>query len=155
MSDAICRHRDGRTCSLGFGGQRAMPSDGYCLANHCGWLEQITIDGVSLRPPKRSRPRARARKVIDWLAAFATAGRVSDAIRIEREATCASCDKSAEDERGIWCTVCGCGTSDESRRVFNLAAYEENIKGREGYRQSLPQWGCRHPQRSKGKGWRR
>lgn len=109
-------------------------------------------------PRYAQRPTPGIAEAFNWAKAFATAGRVSDEVRQEREATCATCEYARQDDRGLWCSQCGCGTSDDSRRIFNLAAYNEGPSHEyevQGTRISLPQWGCKHPQRGAGKGWRR
>lgn len=72
--------------------------------------------------------------------------RVSDAIASERQEICQACpyirtDKS--DQR--YCGICGCNISRPNNRLLNLVVYEEK----------LPKWGCKHPLRSKGHGWKR
>jgi hypothetical protein len=66
----------------------------------------------------------------------------------ERIEICRECDNFKPfDETKIEgaCIRCGCKVSKEEKSIRNLAAYEEN----------LPEWGCKHKQRSLGKGWKR
>ena len=77
--------------------------------------------------------------------AFVTAPRVSGDMIQERMATCLACPHRAEKNGESRCGLCGCGLSGDQKNVRNLARYEEN----------LPSWGCKHPKRSEGEGWRR
>lgn len=70
---------------------------------------------------------------------------VPDEIRDQRQKICLSCDKYRVDRFGYGhCGLCGCGVSSEVNRVLNLTAYVEN----------LPSWGCKHPLRKRGFGWK-
>lgn len=95
--------------------------------------------------PARTAPRPAG--IIASAATFAQAALtgtyVSDEVRAQREAICATCDKGVDDKDGRRCSVCGCGVSPRRRKIANLAAYAEE----------LPKWGCKHPERGKGKGW--
>lgn len=74
--------------------------------------------------------------------AMATGKYVSDEERDARVAVCRTC----EYYNGSNCKICGCHTGIKIRiaKILDLAAYEEN----------LPSWGCKHPQRKDGKGWK-
>lgn len=67
----------------------------------------------------------------------------------ERSEICAECDLSRLDEKGRYCSICGCGTFHEDKAITNLAAYEENLGGFPGYTVKLPEYGCKHPKRGK------
>jgi hypothetical protein len=69
---------------------------------------------------------------------------VPDDVRREREAACGQCSFQRFDDGIPWCSICNCGTSDEERKIFNLTRYEES-----------PLWGCKHPDRNTGAGWKR
>lgn len=76
-------------------------------------------------------------------AAMLLAPDVSEEIRDERRAICATCPmlrKRPKSEQKF-CNKCHCniGGSDD------LTSKAEN----------LPHWGCKHPQRGNGKGWKR
>ena len=81
------------------------------------------------------------RRTGSFLKALATGKKVSPEVLAERKVTCAECPLM----QGGRCSICGCGVGAEFGQVMNLAAYEEN----------LPEWGCKHPDRAKGLGWRR
>ena len=86
-------------------------------------------------------PKTLARKAQSFLKAIATGRKVSAEIFAERKETCLACPLML----GGKCSVCGCRVGAEFGKILNLAAYEEN----------LPEWGCRHPRRAEGAGWRR
>jgi hypothetical protein len=96
----------------------------------------------------KQRYQRRRRTTLKQAASFSRAllaGRFVSAETVaERLAICETCDQLRRDERGRWCAACGCGLSDAARQITNLAAYEEN----------LPHWGCKHPRRSQGAGWK-
>jgi len=70
---------------------------------------------------------------------------VSLLVQQERIETCFRCNFRRLDENGVpWCGQCGCGIASERSRIGNLASYYEN----------LPSWGCKHPLRSQGLGWK-
>lgn len=76
--------------------------------------------------------------------AITTGTKVSLEVMQERDEICKQCDKQRIDNNGVrWCSICGCATSGENKKILNLTAYEEN----------LPHWGCKHPKRNEGKGW--
>lgn len=71
---------------------------------------------------------------------------VSDEIRTERAAKCKTCKWYRRfGPLGPRCGLCGCGVGTSTPALVNLTAYEER----------LPLWGCKHPERAKGQGWRR
>jgi hypothetical protein len=90
------------------------------------------------------RPAPTLSKAASLAVALLTARRVPLEVIQQRVAICRQCEHRRHDERGEWCGVCGCGLSDDQRAVRNLAAYEER----------LPRWGCKHPRRGEGAGWR-
>ena len=94
--------------------------------------------------PERARPRPRSKVAMaaSFAEALATGTRVSREVFEERKATCAACPLRDAASR---CSVCGCGVGPELGRILNLASYEER----------LPKWGCKHPARASGAGWRR
>mgnify|MGYP003328436280 CR=1 FL=1 len=69
--------------------------------------------------------------------------RVTDEVEKARALCCDSCDKLrvTPDTNQKYCGACGCNVG--SGLVFTLCKYKEN----------LPKWGCKHPERAKGKGW--
>src|SRR5690606_8052582 len=148
MTDHPCKHwKDGR-CSKGlFGGS---PSIGVCM-NRCAEYDgpertQDLIERLTQITVSAKRPTPTVRQAATFARAIITGKYVSDEIREEREATCRRCEFQRVDENGSpWCGVCGCRTSNDARKIRNLAAYEEN----------LPHWGCKHPYRSAGQGWQR
>lgn len=71
---------------------------------------------------------------------------VSLLVQEERTATCLSCSfRRVAPDGASWCAQCGCDVTSERGRVVNLASYQEN----------LPHWGCKHPLRGQGLGWKR
>lgn len=130
---------------------RRMP-DGYYdavmqRAKHVGDGRYVLPDEAyrELRDKFAPRPRPTAASAMTFAEAAILGKYVSDEVREEREAICATCPYSKVDARGRYCNICGCGVSSEERQIRNLAAYEENP----------PNWGCKHPQRSEGHGWKR
>lgn len=108
--------------------------------------EHIERNHCPLNPKQEDRPPVTAARAATFIAAAITGTYISDQIRAEREAICQSCDKLRVDKAGLsWCGVCGCGVSQAQRQIRNLCAYEER----------LPNWGCKHPERAAGKGWKR
>ncbi len=92
------------------------------------------------------RPTPTVKRGTTLAAAILTGKYVSTEIVEERMATCRTCDFKRVNNRGVeWCGVCGCKVSATHRELTNLVAYEEN----------LPKWGCKHPKRAEGKGWKR
>ena len=109
------------------------PSSGFCR------LQCKLYDG-----PRDIRPPITAGNVLTAAQAILTAKRVNLDVLQARIAACDSCDQQKTDASGAaFCGMCGCSLSGDSRKVVNLAAYEEN----------LPKWGCKHPDRASGKGW--
>lgn len=111
---------------------------------------RFEINGMMPMPDQEpiilDHPFPTATQVTTFFRALFTGRRVSDEIRREREGTCAKCEWVRQTPGGAyWCGRCGCGVSPEYRAIVNLAAYAER----------LPGWGCKHPERSQGKGWRR
>jgi len=97
-------------------------------------------------PQNQNRDAASMGQMLTFVQASIFGKYVSEEIRQERETRCETCPYKRVDDAGIpWCAICGCGTSNVERQIRNLAAYEEN----------LPYWGCKHPQRHEGAGWRR
>jgi hypothetical protein len=92
-----------------------------------------------------TRPATTVGNAASFALAMITGKFVEDQTVIEaRRRTCETCEYRRIDKTGQgFCSLCGCSVNAESKRITNLAAYEEN----------LPAWGCKHPQRSEGKGW--
>lgn len=79
----------------------------------------------------------------------------------ERLETCRSCEYVRGDDKGMWCGLCGCALQADKHRVRNLAAYEEKLDPEStlkvaGVRMGNGRtWGCKHPRRQQGFGWKR
>lgn len=70
---------------------------------------------------------------------------VPDIIAKDRLETCNKCEyKKIDKFKHPFCGLCGCNVSNDKSRILNLAKYVEK----------LPRWGCKHPLRKDGKGWR-
>jgi hypothetical protein len=67
--------------------------------------------------------------------------KVSLEIFEERKAICMQCPHRRDDA----CGICGCKVIHTRMFIKNLAQVDEQ----------LPRWGCKHPERSSGKGWLR
>ncbi len=123
--------------------------------------EPATPDSAG--PPSEPRPRPTLAMMRDWTIAALGGSYVDVATQREREATCATCDHVKTDAAGPWCGVCGCGVGGDIMRVRNLAAYAEKLDPNTtveitAYGKEIGRgvtWGCKHPQRAQGKGWRR
>jgi len=89
----------------------------------------------------RNRPvMPTVRQVGSFTRALLTGTKVSPEVMRQRLAICNACPYQRTDNQGrTWCGMCGCRTSDDTRLLANLAAYEED----------LPHWGCKHPNGSK------
>lgn len=101
--------------------------------------------------PQESPPPATVQKAKVFLKAIIISGKVSPEIASERTSICATCDFRRTDEKGDWCKACGCRYSADVREIRNLSAYNEGPLDDQGF----PEWGCKHPQRKQGKGWKR
>lgn len=66
--------------------------------------------------------------------------RVPENVRKLREEICASCEFGKYDGQLSYCNICGCNTKGKN---LAITVYKEN----------LPKYGCKHPQRKEGKGW--
>ena len=93
--------------------------------------------------PKQKRPKAKLSTAASLARAILTGEKVDEATQKARSQICAACDKVREDDKGPWCGICGCKVAQGDSRLTNLTAYKEN----------LPHWGCKHPERDQGKGW--
>lgn len=92
----------------------------------------------------RQRPFPRVAQMKTFAQAVVTGKYVSPEVVAMRLEICRRCEKRRVTPAGVeWCGMCGCKVGNKSRQIDNLAAYEEN----------LPRWGCKHPQRGKGRGW--
>ena len=79
------------------------------------------------------------------IAAF-TAKRVGKEVLEERVGICGTCEFARSTVDGqMFCGICSCNLSADPKAIINMAALEEN----------LPAYGCAHPDRADGKGWRR
>ena len=87
------------------------------------------------------RPRPTATQAHTFIRALVTARRVEPETRKARHEICKTCDELKHDSKGTYCGACGCGTIT-SLAIRDLCHYEER----------LPDWGCKHPRRSKGHG---
>jgi hypothetical protein len=86
-------------------------------------------------------------RITSLLQAMIRGGKVSPGAQQQREEICRTCEymrteKGDGPEKG-WCGICGCRVGAAHHRIINLTAYKEN----------LPRWGCKHPNRLMGKGW--
>jgi hypothetical protein len=160
------------TCIRCPGGFRQPSCSGDCLCLADGAGDDIKVKSAIKGCPKGYFPRpdiiAEARpdpsmsQVLLFLKTAATGKYVSEAERIDREKTCATCDLLRIDPNGneLYCGVCGCNVSNSSYQIRNLAAYEE-VKDEAGN----VVVGCKHPHRGEPKddlnpsgpvyGWRR
>lgn len=85
-------------------------------------------------------------QVRSFLTAVFVGDRVDEATFFSRLAICRECPYRRLEHRGTEvCDICGCPVDEDTSRIRNLAAYEEN----------LPHWGCKHPDRQAGAGWPR
>lgn len=87
-------------------------------------------------------------KAITFFEAQVTGKRVSLEIVNERVATCQQCQHRKVSPKGTpFCGMgCGCPTEPKNSAILkSLVEIEEN----------LPKWGCKHPLRRRGKGWKR
>ncbi len=89
------------------------------------------------------RPNPDASQVADFIAAMLLSPRVTDKVRAQRHAQCDKCDRLRVADGVKFCGMCGCKVSKRGFNITDLCAYQEN----------LPKWGCKHPERGKGKGW--
>ena len=95
--------------------------------------------------PTHMRPRHTAKDAWNFARAQLTAKRVPKAIVDERMATCEKCEYVRTNAtKDKLCGICGCGVELKLKVLKNLVEVEEN----------LPRWGCKHPKRKEGKGWR-
>lgn len=110
-------------------------------------LDEAAKAGAAVGPEKGDKPVPGIKQAASFAQAMLTGTLVSEEVLQERLAICAGCDLFREDRKSgeRFCGVCGCGIKNELRRGKNLAAFEEN----------LPKWGCKHPKRVEGKGWKR
>ena len=108
-------------------------------------MTEQTTDAARVGGVVERRPLPTPAQVKTLIEAMFTAKRVAPEIIEQRIAICRQCDKRRVTPQGVeWCRNCGCRVSSKSKEIMNLAAYEEN----------LPKWGCKHPQRKQGKGWK-
>lgn len=111
--------------------------------------------------PIGRRPRPTAKMIKSYGVALAGGAYVSAEVQAEREATCRQCDQMRTDEQGPWCAACGCAVGGNVQRVRNLSAYVEKLDPLTTVTiAGVPigrgvTWGCKHPHRAEGKGWRR
>jgi len=113
----------------------ANPSFGVCLHACKLGVQAVTVS---------ARPAVTAVKVATFARAMITGEYVDPQIVEARIAICSTCEFRKTDAAGVsFCGICGCSVSPESRKLTNLAAYQEN----------LPAWGCKHPNRKNGAGW--
>jgi hypothetical protein len=82
---------------------------------------------------------------ISYMRAVLFGNKVSDEVKVERDATCSMCPfmRVSTDAKTQYCGICGCNT--QPKDGVSMTAYEEN----------LPHWGCKHPKRKEGQGWKR
>ena len=86
------------------------------------------------------------KEVATFIQALTTGTLVSKEIQDERIATCMACRNLRRDRfNANFCGLCGCQVANRITNVLNITAYEEE----------LPKWGCKHPLRKKGHGWKR
>ncbi|MCX6908424.1 MAG: hypothetical protein NTY01_10320 [Verrucomicrobia bacterium] len=105
---------------------------------------KLTTETHGAAPVVQKRPLPTVAQVKTFAQAILIGKYVPPVMVVKRLEICRRCEKRRVTPVGVeWCGLCGCKVGDKSRQLDNLAAYEEN----------LPRWGCKHPQRGKGKGW--
>ena len=140
----ICRQYDGPTRSIPIQ-SRDVPSFPVTLSS--------SIASSAIHPQMPStRPALTPGRVASFARAVLTGKYVGQEIVDERIGICSSCEyrrtepgQTDNHDAGTFCGLCGCTLARESKKITSLAAYEEN----------LPTWGCKHPGRVEGRGWRR
>jgi hypothetical protein len=132
-----CGVLNGGCCAKAFFGSK--PSQGICL-RVCKEREARSVETI-----EKSRTIPTVKQLGTFVLAVATGKYVTLEIVQERKAICASCEFQMSDNGVAWCGICGCKVSGESKKIDNLAAYEEN----------LPLWGCKHKLRAQEMGWKR
>jgi len=110
-----------------------------------GFLKKRFPDPSDVEVAEGKRNRPTAKQVITLATALATAKTVSLEVMQERLDTCFECSHVKSDGKTKFCGLCGCSVSSDDNKIVNLAKYEEN----------LPQWGCKHPKRHRGYGWKK
>lgn len=106
----------------------------------------------SAAAPIQDRPRPTVKQVASFAREVTTGKYVEPEVLEARMKICAACEHVRVDGKGNWCSICGCGVSNEDRKVNNLAAYEERVQITKGGKR-IVQSGCKHPHREQGKGW--
>jgi hypothetical protein len=135
----ICRDREGGRAWRHWIGERFELPRGDGVDFECPYGVEWGADG------RATPPRPTASQAVSFVQAMVNGRYVDAATVAERIETCRLCEYRRVDPAGqSWCGACGCRLS-EQRHIRNLAAFEEN----------LPAWGCKHPARGSGKGWRR
>jgi hypothetical protein len=120
------------------------PTWGLCLYRCPRRVNHLGKPAAPL-PATQQRPAPALRQALTLAMALSTAKRVSSETVQARMKTCQACEFRRLDKQGqAWCGVCGCSVSSDDRKIVNLAAYVEN----------LPHWGCKHPKRKEGAGWK-
>jgi hypothetical protein len=106
-------------------------------------IGEITLSVSQQEAPQEKR--GLVSKATSLAQAVITGKYVSKEVREERQAICHTCRYRSLKDGVACCSVCGCKVSSDARTLVNLTAYEEN----------LPKWGCKHPNRKNGEGWKR
>ena len=84
-------------------------------------------------------------QVLSFAQAVLLGKKVTQEIADERYAICQKCEHRGVDKhKHEFCRICGCQLSKSKNRIRNIVAYIEN----------LPKWGCKHPSRERGNGWK-
>ena len=111
-----------------------------------GFAWGISEPPQSLLIHAEDRPEKTIKKAKSFAQAILTGEYVDKGILEERVAICGKCSFLKVDPKGNeFCGICGCKTSADERKIDNLAAYKEN----------LPKWGCKFPNRPHSGGWKR
>lgn len=88
----------------------------------------------------------RLKKARTFAQAVAMGKKVDEQVFVDRLSICQACEYKRKDRfKHEYCGICGCSVSSDKNRILVLPSYIEN----------LPLWGCKHPQRKQGKGWKR
>ena len=114
---------------------------------------RVRKGGTYQMPPSEPRPAVSLQDLRTFLQAVTSAPKVSDEIAEERMETCRSCDLLRVDPASgeQYCSLCGCKVQRSGWQISLLPRYEEGPKNEAGQ----VAWGCKHPERAQGKGWKR
>lgn len=119
----------------------------YCPAWYKGlkgFLQKRFDTQTTSEVETAARPKPKISQVRSLTKALLSAKEVPLTVMQDRLETCLTCDKVKADKKTKFCGLCGCSVSSDENKIVNLARYEEN----------LPEWGCKHPERRNGYGWK-